>query len=183
MGYRITPKFVSTFFGRMFNHPHAVLTEPMLRPELQDPGQFADALETVVAIHRRVAEHYFADGSIALACPPLRALLHIMRDAPLEGLGTEDPGFREWFTREHLLASNRYAARLRAKQATGLRLWRRNCDYVDKLLAKATYDEEAQRLGLRDRLRHARTTVERVKSPAYLQELIGTIGGEPALAR
>jgi hypothetical protein len=34
---------------------------------------------------------------------------------------------------------------------------------------------------LRDRLRYARTMVERVKSPAYLQELVGTIGAEPAL--
>ncbi len=183
LGHRITSKFVSTFFGRMFNHPHAVLTEPMLRPEMQDADEFADALETVVATHRRVAEHYFADGSIAAACPPLRALLHLMRDDQFEGRGLEDPEIRGLFTREHLLASDWYAERLRAKQTIDLRLWRRHCEYGDKLLAKANYAEEVERLGLRDRMRHARTMVERVKSKEYLQELVGTIGGEPALLR
>ena len=183
LGYRITPKFVSTFFGRVFNHPHAVLTEPMLRPELQDADEFADALETVVATHRRVAGHYFADDGIAAACPPLRALLHIMRDDHFEGRGIDDPAIRLLFTRERVLASEWYAERLRAKQAIDLRLWRRHRDYVDKLVAKPNYEEEAARLGLRGRLSQARSMVDHVKSPAYLRELVGTIGGEPALAR
>jgi hypothetical protein len=181
LGYRITPKFVSTFCGRLFNHPHAVLTEPMLRPELQDPAEFADAVETVVATHRHVAEHYFADGSIAQACPPLRALLHIMREDHFEGRGLDDPAIRRLFHREDVLASDWYAARLKAKQTIDLRLWRRHCDYLDKLLAKGSYADEVARLDLRDRGRLARTMVEKVKSPAYLEELVGTIGADPAL--
>ena len=38
LGYRITARFVSAFFGRVFNHPHSVFTDEMLKPELQDPG-------------------------------------------------------------------------------------------------------------------------------------------------
>ena len=49
------------------------------------------------------------------------------------------------------------------------------------MLAKPGYNEEAERLGLRDRLRHARTRVEHVKAPSYLGELVGTIGAEPAI--
>jgi hypothetical protein len=182
LGYRITPKFVSTFLGRIFNHPHAVLTEPMLRPELQDPSEFADAIETVVATHRHVAAHYFADGSVEWACPPLRALLHIMRDDQFEGHGLDHPEVRNLFDRDRVLGSDWYAARLKAKQSVDLRLWRRHCDYLEKILAKGGYTEESARLGLRDRLRHARTMVDRVKGPGYLTELVGTIGAEPAIA-
>ena len=36
LGYRITFKFVDTFFGRMFTEPRSVFTDEMLRPELQN---------------------------------------------------------------------------------------------------------------------------------------------------
>ena len=87
LGWRITPRFVQDFFGRIFNHPHAVLPIEALRPELQSPDEFADAVENVAATHKRVAEHYFADGSVESAIPPLRALLHVMREGSWEGLG------------------------------------------------------------------------------------------------
>ena len=32
LGYRITKRFVNAFFGRVFNQPHIVFTEEMLRP-------------------------------------------------------------------------------------------------------------------------------------------------------
>src|SRR5690606_24255365 len=42
LGYRMTRRFAITFFGRMFNHPHVVFTEEMLKPELQGLDVFAD---------------------------------------------------------------------------------------------------------------------------------------------
>ena len=183
LGYRITPKFVSVFFGRMFNHPHSVLTEPMLRPELQDVAQFADAVSNVVETHRRVAMHYFNDGSVEDACPPLRALLHVMRDGHFEGQSLVGPAFRSLFTREAMLASPWYRERLRAKQQIDLRLWRGHSDYLARFLGSDGHAEEAERLGIRERLARARATVERVRSAAYLEELSGTIGAEPAIAR
>lgn len=182
LGYRITPRFVSSFFGRVFNHPHSVLTEPMLRPEQQDANEFADAVANILETHRRVAEHYFNDGSIDAACPPLRALLHIMRGDAFEGQGLDSPALRELFTRENMLASDWYRERLKAKQTIDLRLWRRHSDYIEKFLGRPGYSDEAVRLGVRDRLHLARVMVEKVKSPAYLDELIGTIGAEPAIA-
>ncbi len=183
LGYRITPKFVSVFFGRMFNHPHSVLTEPMLRPELQDVAQFADAVSNVVETHRRVAMHYFNDGSVEDACPPLRALLHVMRDGHFEGQGLDGAAIRSLFTREAMLASPWYRERLRAKQQIDLRLWRGHSDYLARFLGSDGHAEEAERLGIRERLARARATVERVRSAAYLEELSGTIGAEPAIAR
>ena len=40
LGYRINARFVHAFFGRVFNHPHAVFTEEMLQPGTAGPGHF-----------------------------------------------------------------------------------------------------------------------------------------------
>ena len=181
LGFRITHTFVNRFFGRIFNHPHAVLPEEMLRPELQDPAEFADAVDTVVATHRRVAEGYFNDGSIAAACPPLRALLHCMRDGHFEGRPPSHPEFRALFERERVLASDWYAARLAARQKVDIRLWQRHVAYLDKFVGKGNYTEESSRLGLRERLSLARVMLERVRRPDHLEGLRGTLGAEPAL--
>jgi hypothetical protein len=181
LGYRITRKFVNAFFGRIFNHPHSVLTDAMLRPELQDAHEFADALDNIVATHRRVAKNYFNDGSIAWACPPLRALLHIMRDGLFEGKTLDDPEIRELFTREHLLTSDWYEARLKAKQAQDVARWLKHVSYVEKFVNRPSYADEVVRLGLRDRLSAARVRLEQVKHRDYLETLRGTTGAEPAV--
>jgi len=78
LGYRINARFIRAFFGRVFNHPYAVFTDEMLRPELRDRAIFADGMGHIVTTQKRIAKTYFDDGSIAQACPPLKALLHIM---------------------------------------------------------------------------------------------------------
>jgi hypothetical protein len=83
LGYRITRQFVIHYFGRVFNHPHVVLTPEMLRPELQDLEIFVDGMDNIVGTHKRVAEYYFNDGTIEFGCPPLKALLHIMAHGQL----------------------------------------------------------------------------------------------------
>ncbi len=181
LGYRITHLFATRFFGRIFNHPHAVLTSEMLCPEQQDPAEFAEAVDNVVATHRRVAQQYFDDGSVAMACPPLKALLHMMHDGSYEGKTPEDPMFRSLFTRENLLASDWYQERLRAKQRLDTRLWQRHTQYLERFVAKASHADEVERLGIRRRLTEARVMLERVKRPEYLTHLSGTLGAEPAL--
>ena len=179
LGYRITQRFVNAFFGRVFNHPDAVFTEEMLRPEKQDLAIFVEGMETIITTQQRVAQLYFDDGSIAVACPPLRALLHLMRDGKFEGKALDHPEIRALFTREAMLASDWYARRLAAKQAVDLQLCRRNIGALEKFLGKTNYAEEASRLGMADRLSFARLMLERVKSPRYLDELRGTLGANP----
>ena len=179
LGWRITKRFVRHFFGRMFNYPHAVLTEEMLRPEKQDLDLFADGIDNIVETQRRVASHYFADGSIALACPPLRALLHIMRDGHHENKGLDHPEIRGLFTREQMLASDWYAARLKAKQNNDLRLWQRHVRALDDFLADPSHMAEAARIGIGARLTDARRTLAHVQSSDYLHELDGTLGAQP----
>jgi hypothetical protein len=180
LGYRITARFVRTFFGRVFNHPHLVLTDKMLRPESQDPAMFADGVENIISTQQRVAEHYFADGSVELACPPLRALLHIMRCGEFEGKDLQHPKVRSMFSREALLGSSWYRDRLAAKQEVDHGLWSRHVRYLESFLAKTNYSEEARRLEIQKRLEVAKRTLERILLPEYVDLLMGTLGADPS---
>jgi hypothetical protein len=179
LGYRITMKFVHSFFGRVFSHPHAVFTEKMLRPETQDYDLFADGMGNIVETQRRIARAYFDDHSIDDACPPLRALLHIMLNDQYQGKDLNHPDVRGLFTREHLLASNWYAERLAAKQASESRLWQRHIRHLEQFLGKSNYADEAIRLGIADRLAKAKHHLQRVESSDFLKSLTGFLGSHP----
>ncbi len=181
LGYRITHAFVTHFCGRVFNHPHVIFTEEMLQPELQDLATFIDGMDNIVVTQQRVAQHYFNDGSIAQACPPLRALLHIMRDGQFEGRDLSHPEIRALFDRERVLAAGWYQDRLKARQTIAVRQWHRHIAYLQKFLAKPNYAKEAERLGIPARLEEARREYARVRDAGYLEELRGTLGGEPAV--
>jgi hypothetical protein len=179
LGWRINIRFVHFFFGRVFNHPHSVFTAEMLKPELQDLEIFADGMDNILATQKRVAQMYFDDGSIAQACPPLQALLHIMLHDEWNGKGLENPEFRKLFTRETLLASDWYTARLAAKQKVDRRLWKRHVEYLNAFLRKPSHGDVAETFGIGERLVRARKTLEEIESPAYLEKLSGTLGAEP----
>lgn len=179
LGYRINARFVSVFFSRVFNHPQAVFTDEMLRPELQDMNIFADGVDNIVTTQQRVARLYFEDGSINQACPPLRALLHLMRDGQWEGKDLAHPEFRTLFERATLLTSPWYQQRLEAKQNLDRNLWRRHADYLERFSKMPSHADEAARLHIPDRLREARVTLEEVSSSSYLKKLSGTLGVEP----
>jgi hypothetical protein len=179
LGYRITAKFVHTFFGRVFDNPTAVFTEEILKPEIQDQAVFADGVSNIVEAQQRIAEAYFADGSIDDACPPLRALLHIMAHGRYEGKDASHPDIRGLFTRETLLASDWYHERLIIKQQRDVALWERHVRSLTEFLARTGHRDEARRLGIPQRLEHARGELDRVSAPAYLTALAGTIGADP----
>ena len=179
LGYRITAKFARTFFGRVFNHPHVVFTEEMLRPELQDLGMFVDGMDNICETHRRVAQSYFDDGTISLACPPLRALLHVMAGRQDAGPGLHAPELRTLFTREALLASDWYAERLAAKQRADSALWQRHVESLEFVLDQPALADVAERLRLRERLERAQTERTRVATDDYRESLTGTIGRQP----
>jgi hypothetical protein len=179
LGWRINARFVHAFFGRVFNHPHAVFTEAMLKPELQGREIFADGMDNIIATQKRVAKMYFDDGSIGQACPPLKALLHIMLNDEWDGKGLGHPDFRKFFARENLLVSDWYAARLAAKQNVDRRLWKRHVEYLNAFLRKPSHEDVAANLGITERLTRARKMLEEVESPAYLKKLSGTLGADP----
>lgn len=178
LGYRITPLFVTEFFGRLFETPDTVFSEEMLRPEKQDIAVFAAGVDSIVEAQTRVARNYFEDGSVEAACPPLQALLHIMVHGSYEGMCLDNAGLRAMFTRESVLASDWYKRRLRVRQERELALWRRHLAALENFrehsaqTAPAGFDLETRFNSVRERL-------HRVSSEGYLDELIGTIGADP----
>lgn len=179
LGYRITALFADSFLGRIFETPDAVFTEELLRPEKQDPDAFATGVDAIVESQRRVAMNYFEDGSVEAACPPLKALLHIMAHGHYEGKGVEDPAIRGLFTREALLAGEWYRERLRTKQERDIALWRRHVASIEVFRSTSRSKAAAQTLDLEALLSTAREQLARVSSPAYLGELAGMIGADP----
>jgi hypothetical protein len=135
LGYRMTASFVRTFFGRVFNYPYAVFTEEMLRPEKQDLAVFADGVDNIVGTHKRVAESYFADGSVEMACPPLQGLLHIMAHGSTRA-ATSTIRNSAPCSRATASGSDWYAARLAAKQEHDIQLWRNHATYLQNFLKK-----------------------------------------------
>lgn len=178
LGYRITSQFVDRFLGRMFEVPGAVFPEEILHPELQDQQLFAEGIDAIVSSQRRAAMLYFEDGSIAGACPPLKALLHIMAHGVFEGMTAADAPIRNLFTRDSLISSDWYRQRLVTKQQRDMALWRR---HVDSLEAFGHGDVTG--LDTRERLAFARKQFHRISSRNYLHELEGTIGADPFIGQ
>ena len=183
LGYRITERFVHTYFGRVFDNPSAVFSEEILRPETQGLATFADGVNNLVEAQVRAASMYFQDGTVEDACPPLRALLHIMAHGHFEGKDASDPEIRAMFTREALLASDWYKRRLTIQQERDIALWQRHVAALEAFLDRPGYRSEAVRLDIAGRLDHARDRLAHVMSPAYQDELFGTSGADPITDR
>jgi len=181
LGYRITPDFVRTFFGIVFDNPNDVFTPEMLRPEDQDLASFVDGINNIVETQRKIASNYFEDGSVALACPPLRALLHLMRDGAYEGQVINDPALRALFTRDALWESDWYQERLQTQQAVEVRLWRRHIRALRDFLNKPNPLSPALRQDVTARLGRAQAQCERAERPEYGETLRGFIGADPAV--
>ena len=178
LGYRITASFVDRFMGRVFEMPAAVFPEELLRPEKQDLAVFASGVDAIVEAQRAVALNYFEDGSVEAACPPVKALLHIMAYGEYQGWHEGDPAFRALFTRESLMASDWYRDRLRTKRDIDGALWQRHQTALETFLAHAT---DPVRTVWEERLQATRGRLEQVTADSYLEELVGTIGADPSV--
>lgn len=180
LGYRMTQEFARKYFGRIFLHPHVVFTPAMLRPEEQDAGIFAESVATIVATHERVARAYFDDGTVALAIPPVRALLEIMaHGASAEGWTLVSPEFRALFTRESILASDWYAARLDAKQAAAASRADAGLKALQRFISTPGNEEPSQRLDVPGRIEAAQAEYAKFSSADYRAGIVGTVGRQP----
>ena len=181
LGYRITERFVQTFFGRVFDNPNKVFTSEILQPETQDEEAYIDGIRNIVEAQQRVAREYLEDESVREACPPLRALIHIMANGSYEGKDANHPDVRRMFTREYLLSSAWYHQRLITKQQHDIALWKRHVEYLDAFLADPTRREDALRPQIASRRELAAQEFAQVSSSTYLEELVGTLGVDPSL--
>ena len=179
LGYRITIKFVHHFFGRIFSNPDAVLTEDMLRPEIQDMETFVTSIENLSVTQKRVAEGYMTDGTYESLCPPLQALVSIMVEGNYKGMDRHNPEFREMFSRKAVLGSDWYKERLFIKQQRDISLWNKNIAYFEKFLKMKNFEEASERLDIPVKLKNAKNHLEDLKSAKYIKYLEGTLGADP----
>lgn len=173
LGWRITDEFVKRYFGRVFSTPASIFTPDMLRPELQDMKTFADGMDNIVGAHKRAAEMYFNDGSIEGACPPLKALLHIMKDGHYEGKTLEDRSIRDMFSFENVLKSEWYAERIITRQQIEVN----HLQTVLGILQSLPPEEKTQKTAAE--IESVRARIKSVKSMGYLKSLSGTLGADP----
>ena len=136
-------------------------------------------MDAIVETQRRVALNYFEDGSVEAACPPLRALLEIMAHGSYFGMGVDHPEIRGMFAREALLASDWYRERLRVKQQRDIALWHRHVRSLEEFRLAEQEFPPRDDIDFESRYALARAQLARVTSPAYLEELVGTIGADP----
>ncbi len=170
LGWRINEEFVISFFGRIFSNPASIFSEDMLRPELQGMEEFAEGMDNMVGAHKRAAEMYFADGSIEGACPPLKALLHIMRDGHYQGKTLDDSEIRDMFTFESIVNSEWYAERLITRQQIEV-------DAIQNRIAQL--NNEAKSEYQQAKLEMLKSKLKRKKGIGYLKSLRGTLGADP----
>jgi len=179
LGYRITSRFIRHYAGRVFDNPDKVFDEAILKPESQDLDAFADGVKYVTEAHERVARAYFEDGSIDQACPPLRALLHIMVHGEFEGHGLDASEIRSLFTQRSLLASDWYKARLETQQRRDVALWTRHVKTLSDFVEHPEFQRDASQLDIARRLEKAKAEVDRVSSSKYFDDIFGQAGADP----
>lgn len=179
LGYRITTKFVNYFFCRVFDNPSGVFASDMLQPEKQDLGVFVDGVENIAQAMEKSAKLYFDDGIIEDACPPLRAVLHVMAYGHYNGMSIQDPSIRSMFTRDYLINSQWYQDRLSKKQDIDTRLWTKKINYLERFLERPGYERQAEHLRISDRLKEAKKQLDTTKTDAYIKSLVGTLGADP----
>ncbi len=181
LGYRITQRFVTRFFGRVFDHPDKVFDESILRPETQDPAEFADGVRYICEAHERVAKHYFEDGTVTQLCPPLRALVTIMAFGSYEGKTEHDPEIRNLFARDTMLQSDWYQHRLRVYRERELALYRRHALYLDTYSKERLNNDAALHALITKCREHVAAQITTIESGDFEASLVGSLGAQPEL--
>jgi hypothetical protein len=176
LGYRITRKCIRIFAGRVFQFPGSVFSDRMLRPETQDMDIFADSMNTILEAHRRAALLIVSNAEFDNAIPPLRALLHIVLDGQYEGMTLQDKNFRSMFTREAIINSDWYIARLKKYQASQIEHLSKGLEYLKSFGKHWSGDIAKSHINLTKRERVVAKEFNCVKSKRYVKGLIETLG-------
>ena len=178
LGYRITTGFVHAYLGKLFDNPDVAFDEMILKPELQDRDAYIEGIQNIVEAQRRVAMEYIKDGSIENACPPLKALLHIMASGQYEGKGLAHEDIRKLFTVEYLLQSDWYQERLHIKQQRDTQLLRKQNTYIQEILDHNRYFSEEEKNMLLFKQNIVQSRLDEVSGPGYREILQGTLGAD-----
>lgn len=176
LGYRITSRFVRRYFGRVFDNPAYVFDDSILQPELQDSESFYDGIKYICEAHRQVATRYIEDGTVDQLVPPLKALAYIMSTGSYEGKTIQSPEFREMFTREAILKSEWYQARLDRKQTVDTNLLKRHEEALNAWVEKSGHSQSPFLNELKRRQEWVKAEQGNVETTEYRENLVGTLG-------
>lgn len=183
LGYRITETFAFRCMNRLFDEPLAVFNERMLKPELQSMDDFADGINNIVEAQQKVAERYFADGSVESAIPPLKILLHIMAYGNYEGKEMSDPELRKYFERDYVINSDWYKERLEIRKEKSIAFHKGQIEYLSRFVSNPENKILIQEMNIKDRLKRAEEMLAYATSDKCLEDLVGTIGSDPLFKR
>jgi hypothetical protein len=178
LGYRITGKFLYSFFGKIFDEPKTIFTEDILKPEIQSKEAFADGVRNITSGHKRVALSYFEDGGINYAIEPLKALLNIMAYGEYEGHTIDSEEVRKMFTKDYVLQSDWYKKRLDHKQKIDINLAKKFIHNLEEFIERPVNQSVNQEFNYEQRLEEAKNSLEYYQSDEYRKSLIGTTGAE-----
>ncbi|WP_396602955.1 hypothetical protein [Algibacter sp. R77976] len=179
LGYRITKTFSLLCLNRLFDEPTAVFNERMLKPELQNLEDFVDGISNIVEAQEKVALNYFEDGSIDAAIPPLKILLNIMAYGNYEGKDISHPELRKYFNRDYVVSTDWYKERLALKQQKDITYYGSQIEYLEAFINNPYNDILVDDLQINKRLETTKKLYNDVKSPDYINHLVGTIGLDP----
>jgi hypothetical protein len=96
-----------------------------------------------------------------------------MAEGAYEGRDIQHPDVRCMFAREAVLASEWYRDRLARKRRIDINLWERHVANLEAAREAPVRLPDAE---LNRRLEAARSQLERVRRPEYVDDLVGTIG-------
>ena len=99
--------------------------------------------------------------------------------ATAEGWTLDSPEFRAMFTRESVLASDWYAARLDAKQAAASARADAGLAAIEKFVSTPGNEEPTARLDMPARVAAAEAEAQRLAGGQYRERLVGTTGNTP----
>jgi hypothetical protein len=102
-----------------------------------------------------------------------------MAHGEFEGKTLEDPELRAMFSRDAMLNSDWYKARLQSQQESDVEAWKGHVEYLHNFLKKESHQGVASQLQIEARLNTAKSRLEQVSQPAYCDELQGSIGRQP----
>ncbi|WDE98632.1 hypothetical protein PQO03_12370 [Lentisphaera profundi] len=175
LGYRITKEFTTRFMGKIFDNPHTIFPDDMLKPELQSIENFVDGINNIVENQTLIARRFIDEGSDLSAIPPLKALVHIMAYGEYEGMIVTDQAFRDLFSRQEVISSEWYQARLELKVSKDEQYRLASIAYLNKKLQKPNVKEELKKT-LEDRLKVLNKPLAKAKQ---ITKLTGTLGADP----
>jgi len=176
LGWRINEKFLHAYFGRVFSEPTAVFPADMLQPELQSKADFAAGVANIVEGQRQAALFYFEDGSVEAACPPLKALLHVMAYGKYQGMTLDSKKLRTLFDTSNIKGSDWYKARLERQKDHDMAEALAQVEYLKAFVASPHNARSVAALKLDERLAKAQKRLTETQKAGYVKSLVGTIG-------